>query len=1039
MSSHYRLGIDIGTNSLGWCALHLDAQGRPDGILDAGAGIFPDSRDPKSGTSLASERRLARGMRRRRDRYLKRRSRVMEALVHHGLMPADPVERKALERLDPYELRARGLDQALGPHEFGRALFHLDQRRGFKSNRKTDKDEKETGQMKRAISELDRRIAESGARTLGEYLHRRRRKNKPVRARPGVGFYPSRAMYEAEFDTLWAAQAPHHPRLDAAARDEIRDAIFFQRPLRPVAPGNCELEPEEKRAPLALPLSQRFRMYQELNNLRVVLPDQSQRRLTMAERDRVFARLERQKTLTFNAIRRLIGLDSDTRFNLEDGKRKALNGDKTGTLLVAVKDKDTKKDKDIFGPRWWDLDAARQDAIVETILAAEDEDALAARAETEWGCDAEAARRLADVRLVQGYGRLGRRAMSKIVPIMRDQGLNYAEAAAEAGYHHSDRRPDELRDALPYYGEALRRYTAGGSDRPEDDDEKRYGKLANPTVHVGLNRLRKLVNALIAEYGRPNEIVVELARELKLGEQRKSEERDKQAANEQRNRRIAGEIEALGEDVTGENIRRYKLWEELGEIHDRRCVYTGQTIAGRMLFSAEVEIEHILPFRRTLDDSMANRTLSLRRANRDKGARSPFEAFGHNPPGYDYDAILRRAESLPKNKRWRFAPDAMEKFEGDHDFIARQLTDTAYLARTTREYLTHVCPAEQVWVTPGRLTALLRGKWGLNGLLPDSNWANVAQEKNRKDHRHHAIDAFVVGVTDRGLLQRVARADEHTRDRLIGTMPDPWEGFREDLGGALARVVVSHKPDHGREGQLHEETAYGIVADPEKADGYNLVFRKAFAGLTEGEMKRIRDPALRAALLDHVAAGKAAGRSLKQALESFRWPAGSERRLRHVRLLKKEAKLIGIRGRDGTPYKALIPGDNHHIDIYELPNGKWAGEGVSVFEANQPGRTDAWRRAFPDARLVMRVHKGDLVKMEHEGGEHIFRVVKLAAANKVLWLSGHNESGDLQKRHDDADDPFRWTFVSFGKLKGRRARKVHVDALGRVRDPGPPD
>src|SRR6185312_7484185 len=101
------------------------------------------------------------------------------------------------------------------------------------------------------------------------------------------------------------------------------------------------------------------------------------------------------------------------------------------------------------------------------------------------------------------------------------------------------------------------------------------------------------------------------------------------------------------------------------------------------LFSPEVEIEHILPFKRTLDNSAANKTVSLRRANRDKGNASPYEAFASRP-GYDWDAILLRAGNLPKNKRWRFAADAMERFDAEKGFLDRQLTDTAYLAKITR-------------------------------------------------------------------------------------------------------------------------------------------------------------------------------------------------------------------------------------------------------------------------------------------------------------------------------------------------------------------
>jgi CRISPR-associated endonuclease Csn1 len=137
----YRLALDLGTTSLGWAMIRLnqDEQPAPIAIIKAGVRIFSDGRNPKDGSSLAVTRREARAMRRRRDRLLKRKSRMMHTLTEHGFFPADPLKRKELETLNPYALRAKGLDSALTPAEFARALFHINQRRGFKSNRKTDK------------------------------------------------------------------------------------------------------------------------------------------------------------------------------------------------------------------------------------------------------------------------------------------------------------------------------------------------------------------------------------------------------------------------------------------------------------------------------------------------------------------------------------------------------------------------------------------------------------------------------------------------------------------------------------------------------------------------------------------------------------------------------------------------------------------------------------------------------------------------------------------------------------------------------------
>lgn len=1041
----YRLGIDIGTNSLGWCVLDLDRQGEPKGIRRLGVRIFSDGRDPQSGTSLAQDRRVARSARRRRDRFVDRRDDLMRALVRHGLMPKDATERKKLEALDPHELRARGLDERLPPHHLGRAIFHLDQRRGFKSNRRTDKKQKDSDLkgMKGAIGKLREAMAASGARTLGEYLYTEFRKgrtvrgskdgsvgaHRAVRARPHVvkgkneyDHYADRAMILAEFDLLWRRQAELGAPLSDAARDEIADIVFFQRPLKPVDPGKCAYDPEDARAPEALPLFQRFRMLKQLADLEIVAPDLSHRRLTKDERDRVLEKLERKAELSFDRIRAELKLGSNFRFNLESEKRKGLKGDATGIALAK---------KDCFGAGWWSLPLARQDEIVETLLDEADETALVARATSDWGLTEEAARAVADASLPDGYCRIGRKALSKLVPIMAAGVVGEYEAVQQV--YPGARQPDgEVFDRLPYYGEALAHAVAFGSGEPTDPPEKRFGRIANPTVHIALNELRKVTNALIERYGTPAEIVVELARDLPLGKEAKEKKNREQADNQRKNEARRAELAKLGLATNGENLMRLRLWEELGPVHDRRCVYTGEQISIQRLFNPEVEIEHVLPFRRTLDNSPANKTVGMRFANRAKGNNSPHEAFHASPTvagfRYVWDDILSRAQNLPKNKRWRFAADAMTKYEGERDFLDRQLVDTQYIARVTREYLTKVAGPNKVWVIPGRLTEMLRGKWGLNKLLSDHNL------KNRSDHRHHAIDAFAVGVTDRSMLQRIASAADQNRDRLIDDMPDPWDGFREELRARLDKIVISHKPDHGTGGKLHEETAYGLVRDPAKEGGATLVYRKALVALNENEIGRIRDKALRARVQEATIAANESKVELAKALAAFAAEAG----IRHVRLTKVEEGFVTLANRNDRPYKAYSPGDNYCVDLYALPDGRWAGEGVSVFHANRNDYVPDWRRETPGAQLVMRVHKGDLLAIDGGGNDAIFQVHRLDAKAGRFKLAPHNASGNLDRRHVDADDPFRWLMISYNQLKVRNARKVTVDFLGRVRDPGPP-
>src|SRR3546814_17553360 len=90
-----------------------------------------------------------------------------------------------------------------------------------------------------------------------------------------------------------------------------------------------------------------------------------------------------------------------------------------------------------------------------------------------------------------------------------------------------------------------------------------------------------------------------------------------------------------------------------------------------------------------LDDSAANKVIAHRSCNREKGNQTPWEKWGGTPR---WDAIAEQVAHLDKRKQWRFAPDAMERFEKDGGFIARQLTDKQYLARMARTYLSSPHP-----------------------------------------------------------------------------------------------------------------------------------------------------------------------------------------------------------------------------------------------------------------------------------------------------------------------------------------------------------
>ena len=1003
----YRLALDLGSTSLGWAMVRLDAENAPCAVIKAGVRIFSDGRNPKDGSSLAVTRREARSMRRRRDRLLKRKARMMRLLLAHGFFPADEGQRKALELLDPFALRAAGLERALTPAEFARALFHINQRRGFKSNRRTDKKDNDNGALKTAISKLRAAMEAEGARTVGEWLHKRQANGQTVRARfrqdrvtvdnktridKRYDLYIDRAMIEHEFDALWAKQAELNPdQFTDAARADLKDALLYQRKLRPVKPGRCTLLPDEERAPLALPSTQRFRIYQEANNLRILRPGLKEEPLTLEQRDKLVDALERHGKRSFIQIKKLLGIGGAVNFNFEDPKRQELKGNHTSATLAKP---------GLLGDAWFKFGEAKQDDIVQRLVSDENETALVQWLMAETGIDEARAEATAAAGLPEGYGSLSRKALSFILPELRRSVVTYSDAVKAAGFeHHSNisaSASGEILPELPYYGLPLQRHVGFGTGVVTDSEEKRFGRISNPTVHIGLNQVRVVVNALIKRYGHPSEVIVELARDLKQSKDQREEDHKRQAENQKRNARlrasIAGVLQISEERVRIADIQKMILWEELSfDPADRRCPYSGVQISAQMLLSAEVEVEHILPFSETLDDSLNNKTVALRAANRVKGNRTPWLAFGAQTiAGFSHADILARAELMPKQKRYRFGEEGYQRWlKEDAGFLPRALNDTRHLSKVAREYLSLVCP-QATRVIPGRMTAMLRAKFGLNDVL------GLNGEKNRNDHRHHAVDACVIAVTDQGLLQRFAKASASARerqlDRLVESMPLPWEGYREHVRRAIDRIWVSHKPDHGHEGAMHNDTAYGLLGNG------RVQFHKA----VDGQRTRFED------------------------------------NLKVIEFADPNAARHGVLP-DGNPrpYKGYKGDSNYCIEFVRSESGRWEGGVVSTFDAYQFVRTHGLDRlrngtsAISGKPLVFRLVVDDCIRLVHDGVKRVMRLVYVNSAGTMAFANHQEANVDKRTRLKE----IAYVFKTAGSLQKSQGRKITISPIGELVDP----
>ena len=406
-----------------------------------------------------------------------------------------------------------------------------------------------------------------------------RTRNRSTGTKAEYDFYPQRQMLLGEFDAIWSRQAPHHPSITEDAREAIHHAIFHQRPLKQPPVGKCSLDPandkndlEGFRCSWAHPLAQRFRIWQETRNLAVAEAGRPVRTLSKEDGDKIALALIQNGKLSFDKVRGLLKLPPEAKFNLESEKRDHLLGDETAAKL---------SHKSLFGKIWRSFSLDRQIEIVSKLEDEADEQALVAWLVANTGLDEETADSVASAFLPDSHSRLGLRAIKKILPFM-EGGMNYPVAAKAAGYDHALLPTGEqsIDGYLPYYGEWLQDDVLGSGD-PRDTNDKRWGRFPNPTVHIGLGQLRRVVNALIKEYGPPTEIAVEMTRDFKLTPKKLAELEKEQAENQKKSEKRADQIRGLGQAVNARNLLKLRLWEEQNPYDplDRRCPYTGEVLS----------------------------------------------------------------------------------------------------------------------------------------------------------------------------------------------------------------------------------------------------------------------------------------------------------------------------------------------------------------------------------------------------------------------------------------------------------------------------
>ena len=1070
------LGLDLGTNSIGW-ALIEDNQNK---ILGLGTRIFPmgveNLGDGEGEISKNASRTGARGVRRQFFRRRLRKQILLKALSENKMCPLEASDFQEWKRnkrfpieklttwfaLNPYELRQKALIEKLSLEEIGRIFYHLIQRRGFLSNSRKGGSDDGTifkgnpKEGKIGITETQKNIED---KTLGTYLFEiYPKENQPfqdglerIRNR-----YTTRKMYVDEFELIWNKQAQFHAeltnelktlfggrKLDGYKEDGI---LFHQRPLRSQKHlvGNCSFEPRKTKCPIsAIPFEQ-FRVWQWVNTV-----EYNGKKISQEEKEKIVEFLFANEKPEFKKIRKVIGKESaEFKFNYKDDDK-----------IVGTHTISNLSNKKYFGKKWFEFTEKEQEDIWHVLYFFDSKSNLKEYAIKNWNFTEEQAESISKFNVKDGYASLSRKAISNILPFLK-LGFTYDVAVVLGGIKNvfgsdweklSDEKrnffydnvyeivrsknkggfieiiKDILRNDYNISDNQLRKlyHHSATIDATElleklpvgKDADKDIQAIRNPIVITALFELRKLVNELIDEHGKIDEIKVEMARDLKISKSQRNKIRKEQKRLERENDRVKARLLEERQRVTHDNILLYKLWEEC----KHTCPYTGKPISVTQLFSGEVQIEHIHPWSRSLNDSFSNKTLCYADENRKKGNKTPFEFYGSDEA--NWSAIKERALKLFSDTKEY--PNAYQKFKRfvqqkfDDDFSTRQLNDTRYISKEAKNYLSKIC--NKVTVSPGQATSNLRHKWGLNQILNDDN------EKTREDHRHHAIDALVMACTKVSYVQELSKWNRYNRGYDVKDFPMPWLSFWKDAEKAVNQILVSHKKvsnditvrthtteKNGKKhtnlgvaarGQLHKETVYGKrTFNGEEA----FHVRKPIESLeTAKQIAKVVDESIRLLILKRV---NELGGFVKDKVPANTFFIVDENGVKQpqiflpnqngapVPILKVRVKenIGGAEKLKTNVNQWVNPRNNHHVLIYKDEKGNLKEEVVTFWTVVERKRTgqSVYQLPLDGKEMVTTLHINDMFLLglnEDEINwenpdyevlkEHLYRVQKFTSGD----------------------------------------------------------
>ena len=795
------LGLDLGITSIGWALVNVDDKdGSKNKIIDSGVRIFTIAEHPKDGKSLALPRREARSARRTTKRKAQKLRAIKRLLLSTKIITQDELDTLFIgnkKQKDVWDLRREALYRELDNKELSRIMIHLAKHRGYFSNRKSEEPSDSEGKaVLSGIGHNKTVLESSNYLTVGEYISTKDKKRNGKDSEGKLNYENSvaRSMLIDEIEIIFNKQKEFGSSfVSDALLERYKEIAFEQRPLKSVASmvANCPFEVDEKRASKSSFSFEYFRALQKLKNLRVINDDGYEMPLIFEQIEQIISKAKTTTKFSYKSFKKLFPQYKDmkikglTYHDHKTGEIKDPEGIKFLDFSAYQKMQKAIQNSDNI---YWDKVENSYEVLDEIarVLTTEKDDKESLLQLMKIVKNEKVSEALLGISF-SGFAHLSNKAIRNITPYL-EVGEDYDKACDKAGYDFKAIFKGEKTLILP----------------PLSKQENI--EMTNPVVKRAVAQMRLVYNAIARKYGEIDTLHIEFTRDIKKSHDDRN--KIKKAQGEFQDRKEDAKVHAteiLGHEPSAKELLKFRLWKE----QNGECIYSGKEINPEVLNDPySTEIDHILPYSRSLDDSLNNKVLCFTKENQDKGSQTPFEYMSQEK----FDEFSQRVKSYKGIKQAKQSRLLKTNFDENSEmaFKDRNKNDTSYISKFIKNYMeAHIAFKESkdkrhVFTMNGMLTSQLRYKWGVG-------------DKNRDNHLHHAEDAIILAFSTQSMVQKLSTVSAKREGYIYKSKEEkskalrfetPMEEFGIKVKESLNEIFVSHMPRRKIGGAAHKETVY---------------------------------------------------------------------------------------------------------------------------------------------------------------------------------------------------------------------------------------